>query len=140
MPDLHRHTSFHSDMAPIYKDESQKRLERVEAAIARASAKLMSNAKWHALFAALHESRVRTLLWKFVGDERIFTATIPALASFRTEGFGDDLPAPYCDFKELEWVEIPGRDNEHVKAQLENTRQFPVEETGTGLRIVAYRW
>lgn len=57
--------------------ERQEMQRRIDAAIARASACHMSNAKWRKLFAALRELGVGPLRWKFVRDDRVFVQPSP---------------------------------------------------------------
>ena len=121
-------------------EETEKDSQRLEAAIARASAKHMSNAKWVALFDLLRRAGVTELRWKFVADSRIFSANVPGQSSLRDSGFADVMPSPYAEFRELEWVEIPAEKRLTLEPWLSGAKQFLWQESDAGLRVVAYTW
>ena len=121
-------------------EETDEEYQRLEAAIARASAKHMSNAKWVALFDLLRRAGVIELRWKFVRDSRIFSANVPAQSDLRDTGLADVMPSPYAEFRELEWVEVPAEKRLGLEPWLSGEKQFPWQESDTGLRVVAYTW
>ena len=76
--------------------EAQEReaQRRIDADIARASAYLMSDAKWRKLLGALSDLRDGMLRWKFLRDERIFVAPPPPRSAVLERGLGNVLPYP----------------------------------------------
>ena len=117
--------------------EQQRRLA---AKLASAIAKHMSDAKWLALFETLRCANTGEIRWKFVSDERVFTQSIPDVGQLLPDRFGDVLPAPYGPFREIEWVEVPA-DQEALYERLRTAaKQFPWQESASGLRLVAYEW
>lgn len=112
----------------------------MHAAIARASACHMSNAKWQKLFAALRESGVGMLRWKFVRDERVFMQPVPPLHAVLERSLGDVLPSPYSAYSEIEWIEVPTEDAVGVVESLGAVAKFPIQQCDTGVRITAYTW
>ena len=121
-------------------EEIDKDQQRLETAIARASVKHMSNAKWLALFDLLRRAGVTELRWKFVRDSRIFSASVPTQSNLRDTGLADVLPSPYAEFHELEWVEVPAEQRAALEPWLVGGKEFPWLESDSGLRVVAYTW
>src|ERR1044072_5318113 len=124
-----------------WNDEaSQRELQRrIDATIARAATRSMSDAKWRKLFQALHELGIEKVRWKFLRDERVFVASVPS-ASVVLEGMlGDVLPYPYGPFREIEWIEIPAEFATGLSAALEAIGKFPVQQLDSGVRVVAYQ-
>jgi hypothetical protein len=117
--------------------EQQRRLE---ARLASATARHMSDAKWLALFKALHGVDVGAIRWKFVADERVFVQGTPSEAELLPDRLGDVLPAPYTPFREIEWVEVPAERDSLIGHLRASTKQFPWQESVGGLRLVAYEW
>jgi hypothetical protein len=112
----------------------------MDAAIAKASVRHMSNAKWRKLFAALWELGGVGLRWKFVRDERIFSAGSPPPGAVLDQTLGDVLPSPYGAYREIEWVEVPAAHADRVEQALAQAGKFPLVRSATGLRVVAYEW
>lgn len=100
----------------------------------------MSNAKWRKLFAILWELGGVELRWKFVRDERIFTAQSPPPHGALEETLGDVLPSPYGAYSEIEWVEAPAAQADDVEQALARAGKFPIVRCATGLRVEAYKW
>jgi hypothetical protein len=119
----------------------QEAQRRMDAAIARATACHMSNAKWRMLFAILWELGGMELRWKFVSDDRTFTAFSPQPSyGVLEQTLGDVLPHPYGAYREIEWLEVPLSHADLVEAGLAKVGKYPLARTPTGLRIVAYDW
>jgi hypothetical protein len=118
-------------------DEEQR---RVQATLAKATATLMSNAKWQKVFAVLRDLNVGAVRWKFVRDDRIFDSAIPRACAMRDEGFGDVLPSPYADFREIDWIEVPQEWAAKVVDALALIGKFPLRDGEHGIRIVGYDW
>jgi hypothetical protein len=134
--------------------ELQQRLERK---IARAKVSHMSNTKWRKLFRLLHSLEARVLLWKFVGDDRVFRSSVPAPDGLLETGLGDVLPYPHGPYRAIEWIEVPRsysdpRADENrplpertqelncIIAALDEAGEFPAAVLDSGVRIVAYTW
>ena len=111
---------------------------RVDAAIARASAAHMSNAKWFKLFAVLRGLHVGPLRWKFVRQDDTAECPVPPEWGVRPEGLGDVLPYPYGPFREIEWVEVPAERAAGVLEALAAVGQFHIRQLDSGVRIVGY--
>jgi hypothetical protein len=121
-------------------DHQREQQRREDAYLARASACYMSNAKWRKFFAVLRTVVVGPLRWKFVRDDRVFTASIPPPTGLREDGFGDIMPYPYGSFREIDWVEVPA---EHAAAAVEalaTVGHFPIRYLASGVRVVGYSW
>jgi hypothetical protein len=88
----------------VWGDEAsrQETQRRIDAAIARASARHMSNARWRKLFAALRELEVGPLRWKFVRDDNVFVQPVPPAHAVLERTLGDVLPHPYGPYREIE--------------------------------------
>jgi hypothetical protein len=113
---------------------------RVDAAIARASAGHMSDAKWRKLFAVLRESGVGPVRWKFVRDDRVFVEPAPPAHAVLERTLGDVMPCPYGPYREIEWVEVPADWAAGVIEALAAVGQFPVRQLESGVRVVGYTW
>ena len=131
-PSVMRHMPTPSD-----EEEAERRMG---AAIARATARHMSNAKWRKLFAALWELGGVRLRWKFVRDDRVFTESSPPPYGILEETLGDVLPSPYGAYREIEWVEVSPAQADAVEQKLAHLGQYPLARNATGLRVVAYDW
>jgi len=121
-------------------DDRQETQRRVDAAIARASASHMSDAKWRKLFAALRESGVGPVRWKFVRDDRVVVGPVPPAHGVLERTLGDVLPYPYGPYREIEWVEVPVEQAAGVIEALAALGQFPVRQVDSGLRVIGYTW
>jgi hypothetical protein len=113
---------------------------RVEIAIGRATAKHMSNAKWRSLFALLEASGVERLRWKLLLVPEPLLAHVPPASDLLPERFGDTLPAPYSQYRDLEWVEVPNEYASLFPGLLVSTEKFPWQPVAGGLRLAAYTW
>ena len=122
------------------ESDRQEKQRRVDAAIARASACHMSNARWRKLFAALRELGVGPLRWKFVGDDRVFVQPVPPAQAVLERTLGDVLPYPYGPYREIEWVEMPAECAIGVIAALAAVGQFPVQQSRSGVPVAGYTW
>jgi hypothetical protein len=100
----------------------------------------MSDAKWRMLFAALRESGIGLLRWKFIRDDRIFVEPVPPAHAVLERTLGDVLPYPYGPFREIEWVEVPAERAVGVIEALAAFGQFPVQQVDSGVRVVGYTW
>lgn len=118
----------------------RERQRRVDAAIARASASHMSNAKWLKLFTVLRDYGVGPLHWKFVRQDEVATCPIPPAWGLRADGLGDVLPYPHGPYREIEWVEVPTAQAAGVVEALAAVGQFPVRQLDSGVRVVGYTW
>ena len=112
----------------------------MDAAIARATARHMSNAKWRKLFTALWEMGGVELRWKFVRNEHVYTCSSPRPFGIREESLGDVLPRPYGEYREIHWVEVSHAQADAVEQKLSQLGQFPLVRTDTGMRVAAYDW
>jgi len=120
--------------------DREERQRRIDAAIARASARHMSGAKWRKLFAVLRACGVGSLRWKFVGDDHVFLDSVPPASEVLERMLGDVLPYPYGPFREIEWVEVPAERAAGVVAALAAVGQFPVQQLDSGVRVIGYTW
>lgn len=121
--------------------ELQEAQRRMDAAITRATASHMSNAKWRKLFSTMWELGGVGLRWKFVRDDRVFEAASPPPShSLLEETLGDVPPYPYGPYREIEWVEVDATRADAVEAALADVGKFPLVRTPSGLRVVAYDW
>ena len=112
----------------------------------------MSTTKWMKLMriAAALSTKVPRMNYKLVHGPEIHRGHTPLCAeSVEAEWFAEPLI-----YKEVEWVEFPfeyeiprgsglapsmqRQDITSLKHQLENAADFPLQETDTGLRVVAY--
>jgi len=119
------------------RDEMQR---RVDAAIARATACHMSDAKWRKLLAALRELDIGPLRWKFIREDRVFVQPVPPAHAVLERTLGDVLPYPYGPFREIEWVEVPAERAAGVVEALATLGQFPIQRLDSGVRVVGYTW
>lgn len=120
--------------------DRQDTQRRIDAAIARASACHMSNAKWRKLFAVLEELAVGQLRWKFLKNDRVFLQPPPPTHAVLEQSLGDVLPYPYGPFREIEWVEVPAERSAGVIEALAAVGQFPVQQLDSGVRVIGYTW
>jgi hypothetical protein len=118
----------------------KEHLRRVDAAIARATACHMCNAKWLKFFAVLRAHNIWPLRWKFVRDDRVLSCPAPREWGLREDGFGDVMPYPYGPFREIEWVEVPAERAAGLVEAVAAVGQFPVQQLDSGVRIVGYSW
>ncbi len=100
----------------------------------------MSNAKWRRLFRLLQETEARRVLWKFIGDERVFDAPPPMLRDVLDDSLGDVLPYPYGPYREIEWIEIPAEQARDVENRLGRIGRFPLQQVEGRLRVAGYVW
>ena len=117
-------------------------------------ASLMSNAKWSALLRAAGriELDIRQVVVKFI---EIDGETPIALPWIRTRAFADSVELGPFPLVGIEWLEFPhvaslprgqnvpprehSQDVSAIRLALEATgKQFPLQETPTGLRIVGH--
>jgi hypothetical protein len=120
--------------------QRQEQQRREDAYFARAAACNMSNAKWRKFFAVAATIAAGPLRWKFVRDDRIFSATAPPLSSLRDDGLGDVMPSPYAAFREIDWIEVPQEYSTGWVETLAAVGQFPIQHLPSGLRVMAYTW
>jgi hypothetical protein len=120
--------------------DRQETQRRIDAAIRRASACHMSNAKWRKLFAALRELGVGPLRWKFVRDDRVFVQPAPPAHAVLEQMLGDVLPSPCGPYREIEWIEVPAERAPGVIEALAAVGQFPIQQLDSGVRVVGYTW
>ena len=113
---------------------------RVDAAIGRAAACHMNNAKWLKFFAALRVLDVGPLRWKFVRQEGVVLWPAPPEPGLREDGLGDLMPYPYGPFREIEWVEVPAERAAGLVEALAAVGRFPVQQLDSGVRVVGYTW
>ncbi len=121
-------------------DDRRERQRRVDAAITRASAGHMSNAKWLKLFAVLRDLDIRPLRWKFVRQDGAVAHPAPPESGLRADGLGDVGPYPYAPFREIEWVEVPAERAAGLVEALAVVGRFPVRQLASGVRVVGYSW
>jgi hypothetical protein len=123
-------------------DEADRRehQRRVDAAIARAVACHMSNAKWLKFFAVLRALDIWPLRWKFVRQDGVVSYPAPRESGLREDGLGDVMPYPYGPFREIEWVEVPAERAAGVVEALAAVGQFPIQQLDSGVRVVGYTW
>ena len=136
-----------------YSSEAGKRMDKK---IMSCSTSLMSNAKWRKLFIGL-QGAVSGVKWKFINDERIFTAPIPSETDLLEDSFGDVMPCPYGAYKEIDWILIPAtyadpqsdekrplpeKKNklELIKKELQRLGNFPLEQSAEGIKVMGYKW
>lgn len=118
----------------------QEQQRRIDATIACASAKHMSDAKWRKLFHALEEFELGSIRWKFIGDERVFVARVPRGAAILERTLGDVLPYPYGAYREIEWIEIPDDQSAGLVERLAAIAEFPIQRLESSLRVNGYTW
>lgn len=121
-------------------DDRREHQRRVDAAIARASASHMSNAKWLKFFAVLRDLDIWPLRWKFVRQDGVASHPAPEESGLRADGLGDVLPYPYGPFREIEWVEVPAERATGLVEALAAVGQFPIQQLASGVRVVGYSW
>jgi hypothetical protein len=120
--------------------DRRERQRRVDAAIARATACHMSDAKWRKLLLALREMGVGRMAWKFVRSEQLYYQEPPPEWALLETCLGDFGVAPAVPYREIDWVEIPAERAAGVAEGLEAIGQFPVQQVASGVRIVGYSW
>jgi hypothetical protein len=113
---------------------------RVDAAIARAAACHMSNAKWLKFFAVLRALDIWPLRWKFVRQDGVVSCPAPRESGLRDDGLGDVMPYPYGPFREIEWVEVPAEQTAGLVEALAAVGRFPIQQLDSGVRVVGYTW
>ncbi|MGI8978449.1 MAG: hypothetical protein ACR2FY_04425 [Pirellulaceae bacterium] len=122
-------------------DEEKREIQRrMNSTIGRATACHMSDTKWRKLLGALREFGVGSLRWKFLRDERVFLAHVPAADAVLETCLGDVLPYPYGPYREIDWLEVPAEGMAGVAEALALVGEFPLQMTETGLRVVGYGW
>jgi hypothetical protein len=124
---------------PFNEEDLLERQRRIDAAIARAKAAHMSNAKWRKLFQVL-SGRGFQLRWKFIGDDRVFEEWPPHEDAILDDCLGDVLPYPYGPYREIDWIEIPAEHADLTEELLDNIGRFPKTRTEFGLRVAGYSW
>jgi hypothetical protein len=125
-----------------WNDEADRRerQRRVDAAIARATACHMSDAKWRKLLLALRQMGVGRMAWKFVRSDQLYYQEPPPEWALLESCLGDFGVAPAVPYREIDWVEIPAERAAGVAEGLEAIGQFPVQQVASGVRIVGYSW
>ena len=125
-----------------WNDEADRHEQqrRVDAAISRASACHMSNAKWRKLFSTLRQLGVGRLAWKFVGSEQISHQEPPPDWALMESCLGDFGIAPAVPYREIDWVEVPAERAAGVAEGLAQLGQFPMVVLPSGIRITGYSW
>ncbi|MBU1241034.1 hypothetical protein KKF84_10685 [Myxococcota bacterium] len=131
--------------------------ERLAAAIARTSARHMSDAKWRKLFLLLEQARIVLPItwWKYLADPREYSKPgLPGADDLTTLGIRDGRFQPAW-FREIEYIRVPRQcpdpraDPKHalppvelpldrVRAILEAAGRFPLVERDGDLIILAY--
>ena len=144
----------------LTKEVSNNIKTNIDRLTANASVTHMSNAKWRKLFGILScpSLKIMQLKWKFLADDRIsLNWGVPRPETFLKDRFGDYLPYPYGQFKEIEWVEIPNtyrnpksiskrplpnlpHDLIPIRKAIEQRGNFPLQVSDSGLRIIGYTW
>lgn len=133
--------------------------DSTELLISKANVRYMSNTKWKKLFLA-SENFVGVIggaVWKIVGSESTFINNLNVSGLLENNArFGDCLPSPYLELKNIESILIPKsyncresgirdplqKDNDlkGFKAHLESYGNFPIFESSDGLEIRGYDW
>jgi hypothetical protein len=122
------------------EEDLLERQRRIDAAISRAQASYMSDAKWRKLFALLRDQGIRSLRWKFVGASVEIPGSLPDESDLLDDRFGDSGPYPYGPYREIEWVEIPAENSRGIADALARVGRFRTEACETGLRVLGYSW
>jgi hypothetical protein len=118
------------------------------------TASLMSNAKWRALLGPVRRADldIRQVVVKFVGVDDEKRMQLPTLA---TQAFADSVEFGPFPLVGIAWLEFPHvallpagssssprqhrQDIAAIRSALEATgKQFPLEDTPTGLRVVGH--
>jgi len=120
--------------------DRREQQRRVDAAIARASACHMSDAKWRKLFPVLRELGVGRMAWRFVRSDQLYYQEPPPEWALMESCLGDFGIAPAVPYREIDWVEVPAEQAAGVAEGLAAVGQFPVQQVASGLRIVGYTW
>ncbi len=142
-------------------NNTDERQRRIDQKIATAAVAYMSDSKWRKLFNALrnYAENVHGIQLKFVNDERLLsTFGIPGPYEKQEVGFGDEMPAPYIPFREIEFLLIPQtyqhpntdqyralpnlqNDLLSLKRYLDEIAQFPIRVCEDGsIKILGYGW
>ena len=96
----------------------------------------MSNTKWRIVFQVLRDAGVRHVIVKFADAADTVSMLVPNLRT--PHAFVDSAEFGPLPLVGIEWVEVAS-DATPILAALEATgKQFPVETTATGLRIVGH--
>jgi hypothetical protein len=107
----------------------------------------MNNAKWVKLLSALVEiaESLEIVRIKLIWDEQIGILKIDSYTSYDFDFYAAAMEAMvslvhgWCDYKEIEWLEISSANLDLVREHLQGIAQFALEETEIGLRIYGYR-
>ena len=120
------------------EDSRREQQRRIDATLDRARVRHMSNAKWRKVFAVCCAHDIAPLRFKFVRDERVFPGGPQPRAG--NVQLGDESPAPYAPYREIDWVELPLCYADDAEQAFGAVGRFPLVRTKTGLRIVGYEW
>ena len=139
-------------------DELQRRIDEK---IVSATGTYMSDSKWRKLFNSLRDYRenIHGMRLKFVNDDRLLlTFGIPGPYGENEVRFGDEMPAPYTPFREIDFLLIPKKcqplntdrhrmlpnlqnDLFALKKYLDNIAKFPIQDCEDGsIKILGYSW
>ncbi|NET47186.1 MAG: hypothetical protein F6K09_00080 [Merismopedia sp. SIO2A8] len=139
-------------------DEIQRRINQK---IDSATVAYMNDSKWRKLFDALrnYAGNINGMQLKFVHDERILpTFGVPGPYEEHEVGLGDEMPAPYAPFREIEFLLIPKKcqhpntdqnralpdlqnDLFPLKKHLDKIAKFPIQFCEDGsIKILGYSW
>lgn len=133
--------------------------DQIDQRIRQAQVCYMSNTKWRKLFTA-SESYTPLLggvKWKLIAMDEPFENTLSVLSALEGDRFGDCLPAPYVELREIERIFIPRfyrdphedkkrklpvleNDLDRFQVHLRNYGQFPIFEWEHGIEIRGYAW
>ena len=120
------------------------------------SASFMSDAKWRKVFRVLvrHSAHVHAAKWKLIGDASPCFGHLPQQDDIWETAVDNCLNGPVA-YAAIEWIELPfevltrrydaaapsitTQDVLAVHRELRETGEFPLEETGEGVRIYGYR-
>ena len=127
-------------MVRLDEDDLRERQRRIDAAIARASACHMSDAKWRKLFRALSVLGVGNMAWRFVHSDQLTYQPPPPECALMESCLGDFGHAVGVPYREIDWVEVPAERAAGVAERLAAVGQFPLRQVASGLRIIGYSW
>jgi hypothetical protein len=125
-----------------WNDEADRREQqrRIDAAIGRASACHMSDAKWRKLFLTLRAAGVGRMTWKFVRSDQLSYEEPPPEWALMESCIGDFGVAPGVPYREIDWVEVRTDQAAGAREALAGVGEFRTERHDSGLRILGYSW
>ena len=100
----------------------------------------MSNTKWRRFFGYLdgYTPRPRTIIWKFVDDERLFETALPERRDLGETHLVDGRFQPFV-YKEVQWVKVLTDDPAALLEFLGQRGKFDCEPAIDGLKVFGYR-